>query len=70
VVHSDLPTNDFDLLFTTLQEDGASYLAGQANVFPAAIGRSYFEPSLACQKQALRVNMNFRAPRFEFLFTG
>lgn len=46
VVHTDLPSNDFASLFTTLQEDGGSYLAGQANVFPAAIGRSYFEPIL------------------------
>ncbi|HET7084692.1 MAG TPA: hypothetical protein VFI23_07980 [Rhizomicrobium sp.] len=46
VVHTDLPSNDFASLFTTLQEDGASYLAGQKRVFPSAIGRSYFEPIL------------------------
>src|SRR5437868_6503651 len=41
VVHTDLPSNDFASLFTTLAEDGASYLAGQSGVFPCAIGRSY-----------------------------
>ena len=46
VVHTDLPSNDFASLFTTLHEDGASYLAGQPRVFPSAIGRSYFEPIL------------------------
>jgi len=46
VVHTDLPSNDFASLFTTLHEDGSSYLAGHANVFPSAIGRSYFEPIL------------------------
>jgi len=46
VVHTDLPSNDFASLFTTLAEDGTSYLAGQKRVFPSAIGRSYFEPIL------------------------
>jgi hypothetical protein len=46
VVHTDLPSNDFASLFTTLHEDGASYLAGERCVFPSAIGRSYFEPIL------------------------
>jgi hypothetical protein len=46
VVHTDLPSNDFTSLFTTLQEDGDSYLAGQSRVFPSAVGRSYFEPIL------------------------
>jgi hypothetical protein len=46
VVHTDLPSNDFASLFTSLHEDGASYLAGQPRVFPSAIGRSYFEPIL------------------------
>jgi len=46
VVHTDLPSNDFASLFTTLHEDPASYLANQPRVFPSAIGRSYFEPIL------------------------
>ena len=43
VVHTDLPTNDFAALFTALADDPASYMAGATNVFPSAIGRSYFE---------------------------
>lgn len=46
VVHTDLPSNDFAALFTTLQEDASSYLRGQQGVFPSAVGRSYFEPIL------------------------
>jgi hypothetical protein len=50
VVHTDLPSNDFASLFTTLHEDSFSYLAGQPRVFPAAIGRSYFEPILPANR--------------------
>ena len=46
VIHTDLPSNDFASLFTTLGEHEGSYLAGQQAVFPSAIGRSYFEPLL------------------------
>ena len=46
VVHTDLPSNDFAALFTTLRDDPESYLAGQPGVFPSAVGRSYFEPVL------------------------
>ncbi len=46
VVHTDLPSNDFTSLFTTLRDDEASYLANQPRVFPSAVGRSYFEPIL------------------------
>ena len=46
VVHTDLPGNDFASLFTTLQDDRASYLSGRPRVFPSAVGRSYFEPIL------------------------
>ena len=46
VIHTDLPSNDFASLFTTLQDDSSSYLAGRSRVFPAAVGRSYFEPIL------------------------
>ena len=42
VSHVDLPTNDFTSLFTLLEGDPASYLAGRSGVFPAAIGRSHF----------------------------
>jgi len=46
VIHTDLPANDFQALFTLLAEDPSSYLAGRRNVFPSAIGRSYFGPIL------------------------
>ena len=44
VIHTDLPTNDFAALFSLLEGDPGSYLAGAANVFPMAVGRSYFQP--------------------------
>jgi SAM dependent carboxyl methyltransferase len=47
VIHTDLPSNDFAALFGALETDPASYLSGQGNVFPAAIGRSYFQPIIA-----------------------
>ena len=46
VIHTDLPSNDFASLFTTLQDGAASYLASRPRVFPSAVGRSYFEPIL------------------------
>jgi SAM dependent carboxyl methyltransferase len=46
VIHTDLPSNDFSSLFTALRDDPESYLLGTTGVFPAAIGRSYFEPLL------------------------
>jgi hypothetical protein len=46
IVHTDLPSNDFAALFTALNDDPASYMAGANNVFASAIGRSYFAPIL------------------------
>jgi hypothetical protein len=46
IVHTDLPSNDFVALFTALAEDRGSYMNAASNVFPSAIGRSYFEPIL------------------------
>jgi hypothetical protein len=46
VVHTDLPSNDFAALFGALADDPASYMTAAANVFPSAIGRSYFQPIL------------------------
>ena len=43
VIHTDLPSNDFAALFTALENDPSSYLAGTSNVFPSAVGRTYFE---------------------------
>ena len=46
VIHTDLPSNDFSSLFAALEQEPDSYLRGIDGVFPAAIGRSYFEPLL------------------------
>ena len=43
VVHADLPGNDFSALFETVATDPDSYLGGDANIFPYAIGRSFYE---------------------------
>jgi hypothetical protein len=43
VVHTDLADNDFSALFRTLVNDPKSYLQGDADVFPAAVGRSFYE---------------------------
>ena len=47
VIHTDLPSNDFSALFASLDDDPGSYLAGMVNVFPSAIGRSYYQPIIA-----------------------
>ena len=46
VFHTDLPDNDFAALFETLARDPASYMAGDAAVFPAAVGRSFYDQIL------------------------
>jgi hypothetical protein len=46
VIHTDLPSNDFAALFAALEDDPASYMIGATNVFPSAIGRSYYQPIL------------------------
>jgi hypothetical protein len=46
VVHTDLPDNDFTALFRTLATDPDSYLRGRENVFPSAVGRSFYEQIL------------------------
>jgi hypothetical protein len=43
VVHTDLPGNDFSALFQTVAADPDSYLRGDPNIFPCAIGRSFYE---------------------------
>jgi hypothetical protein len=43
VVHNDQPGNDFSSLFRLLEEDPASYLRDDPNVFPLAVGRSFFQ---------------------------
>ena len=56
VIHTDLPSNDFASLFTTLQDGAASYLANRPRVFPSAVGRSYFEPILPAGRVLLGWN--------------
>jgi SAM dependent carboxyl methyltransferase len=46
VFHTDLRGNDFTALFQTLENDPNSYLGNDSAVFPAAVGRSYFEQIL------------------------
>jgi hypothetical protein len=43
VFHIDQPTNDFNTLFEVLATDPGRYTLEEANVFPCAIGRSFYE---------------------------
>jgi hypothetical protein len=43
VYHTDLPANDFSTLFEVLESDPDSYVRGEQNVFPSAIGRSFYQ---------------------------
>jgi hypothetical protein len=43
VYHIDQPKNDFKSLFEVLDADPDRYVAEEPNVFPAAIGRSFYE---------------------------
>jgi len=42
VYHIDLPANDFNALFDELQNDPNRYAADEPNVFPCAVGRSFY----------------------------
>jgi hypothetical protein len=46
VVHTDLPENDFSVLFETLNNDPNSYLRKDHAVFASAVGRSFYEQIL------------------------
>jgi SAM dependent carboxyl methyltransferase len=46
VYHEDLPANDFNALFAALASDPQRYALDQPNVFPCAIGRSFYEQVL------------------------
>ncbi|WP_246704376.1 class I SAM-dependent methyltransferase [Rhizobium sp. P32RR-XVIII] len=50
VVHTDLPSNDFSALFEALVSEPGSYMNDASDVFPSAIGRSYFEQLLSPQR--------------------
>jgi hypothetical protein len=43
VFHVDQPSNDFNSLFEVLDTDPDRYVLHEPNVFPAAIGRSFYE---------------------------
>jgi hypothetical protein len=43
VFHIDQPSNDFNALFEILDADRDRYVLDEPNVFPAAIGRSFYE---------------------------
>src|SRR5579864_8026966 len=46
VFHVDQPSNDFNSLFEVLNADPGRYVADDPNVYPAAIGRSFYETVL------------------------
>lgn len=46
VFHIDQPSNDFNSLFELLSSDPGRYSLDQANVFPCAIGRSFYDQVL------------------------
>ena len=46
VFHVDQPSNDFNSLFEVLSSDPDRYSLDDANVFPCAIGRSFYEQVL------------------------
>lgn len=46
VIHTDLPGNDFSALFRTIMGHENSYLRFGQNIYPSAVGRSYFEQIL------------------------
>jgi hypothetical protein len=46
VVHIDQPSNDFTTLFAVLDSDPERYMADDPNVFPVAVGRSFYQSVL------------------------
>jgi SAM dependent carboxyl methyltransferase len=46
VYHNDQPSNDFNSLFDVLDKSPDGYSRGDQNVFPCAIGRSFYESIL------------------------
>jgi len=43
IYHEDLPANDFNALFEVLDRDPDSYALDEPNVYPCAIGRSFYQ---------------------------
>lgn len=56
VIHTDLPGNDFSALFQTIIENENSYLRLSDDLYPSAIGRSYFEQILPANSVDLAWN--------------
>lgn len=46
IYHTDLPANDFNTLIEVLETDPERYFRDDANVFPSAIGRSFYRSVL------------------------
>ena len=46
IAHTDLPANDFGSLFATIEDDQRGYVLGNPNVFPNAVGRSFYQQTL------------------------
>jgi SAM dependent carboxyl methyltransferase len=46
VFHIDQPSSDFNTLFKVLDADPDRYVLNEPNVFPVAIGRSFYESVL------------------------
>ena len=46
VTHTDLPANDFSTLFEVVDKATTSYASDDANVFPNAVGRSFYRSVL------------------------
>lgn len=49
VFHIDQPSNDFNSLFEVLSSDPERYVLDEENVFPCAIGRSFYEHVLPAE---------------------
>ena len=63
IFHTDLSSNDFTALFTSLKDDPSSYLVGTSNVFPFAVSWSYFVPILPPE----RVHLGWNATSLHWL---
>ena len=58
IFHVDQPSNDFNSLFQALTSDPGRYELNQANVFPCAIGRSFYEQVLPSESVHLGWSSN------------
>jgi hypothetical protein len=59
VCHTDLPADDFSEMFVLLESDPESYLQGEPQVFPYAIGRSFYG---ACSRLLMSVSDGVPTP--------